>query len=255
MNKKEISRYTLGIIEGVETRTIKNQYELGTLYEKIQKYNSNPKNPYFLGKIRIFGNGIIEFKKYRKITEPSTLEKIDMLTTMYKNDYDLKKVYSINTKTPHKLEVLYRFNKDIRTLPVIYKESKSYIDRNFLKQYINNIFIVTPELLSSILDNDQIQYACRTNIEEYESLFALREQLLYNANADITRFSKFYSSFITQGGKFNYFNFRLLGVEFMNQDNQKFKQEETPEQLIMSELEKLNAREDYEDAKLKLTEY
>ena len=67
MNKKEISRYTLGIIEGVETRTIKNQYELGALYEKIQKYNSNPKNPYFLGKIRIFGNGIIEFKKYRKI--------------------------------------------------------------------------------------------------------------------------------------------------------------------------------------------
>ena len=57
---------------------------MGELLNNIQKYNNNPKNPYYLGKVRILGSGVVEFKKYKKITEPSTLEKIDMLTTMYK---------------------------------------------------------------------------------------------------------------------------------------------------------------------------
>lgn len=254
MNKKEVNRYTLGIVEKIETRKLHDRFELGELLNNIQKYNNNPKNPYYLGKVRILGSGVVEFKKYKKITEPSTLEKIDMLTTMYKNESALKKAYNIKPNNTHRIEILYRFNKDIRTLPIIYKESKSYIDRNFLKQYVNNTFAVTPDLLSNILDSEQIEGACRTNRDEYDNLFALREQLKYNPNADISRFSRFYSSFITQGGKFNYFNFRLLAVEFMEQDNLKFKVEE-PEQLIMKELELLEEKEKYEDAKLKLTEY
>lgn len=255
MNKKEISRYTLGIVDRVETRKLANSFELGELIDNIQKYNSNPKNPCFLGKIRILGNNIVEFKVFKKISEPSTLEKIDMLTSMYKNDSELKKAYNI--KNNHNIVILYRYNKDIRNLPVVYKESRSYINREFLKQYVNNTFTITPDLLSSILDNDQIEASCRTNIEEFDNLYALRETLKYNPNADISSFSKFYSSFITQGGKFNYFNFRLLGMEFKKQDELLFEdnKEETPEQIIMKEYKMLEDREDYEEAKLKLTEY
>lgn len=269
MNKKEISRYTIGIIDKIETRKLQDRFELGKLIDNIQKYNNNPKKPYFLGNLRILGGGIAEFKRYKKITEPSTLEKIDMLTTMYKNDTELKKAYNINTNNTHRIEILYRYNKDIRTLPIVYKDSKSYIDRNILRQYVGNIFAITPELLTSILNNEQIEGACRTNRDEFDSLFALREQLNYNPNSDITSFSRFYSSFITQGGKFNYFNFRLIGMEFKEQDNFKTKEEtpeeiiqkelkrleEEPEQLKMEELQRLEDKEDYESAKLRLTEY
>lgn len=254
MNKKEISRYTLGIIDKVETRTFSSQYEIGELLDKIQKYNGNPKNPYFLGKARILGNNIIEFKRYKKITEPSTLEKIDMMTTMYDNESLLKKSYGINNN--HNIVILYRYNKDIRDLPVVYKKDKNYIDRRFLIHSVNNFFEVTPSLLSTILDSEQIEASCRTNIEEYDRLFALRETLKYNPNADITAFSRFYSSFITQGGKFNYFNFRLIAMAFM-EENRKLelsnKEQETPEQLIMKEYKRLELKEDYEETKLKLT--
>ena len=75
MNKKEVNRYTLGIVEKIETRKLHDRFELGELLNNIQKYNNNPKNPYYLGKVRILGSGVVEFKKYKKITEPSTLEK------------------------------------------------------------------------------------------------------------------------------------------------------------------------------------
>lgn len=256
MNKKQVNRYTLGIVVGIETRQFTNQYDLGEFFDKVQKYNSNPKNPFFLGKVKLHGNGLVEFKKYKKITEPSTLEKIDILTTMYDSQSDLKKTYGISTNNTHPIEILYRFNKDIRTLPVIYRKNKDYINRNFLRQFVNNTFAVTPELLTSILDNDQVEASCRTNIEDFDNLFALREKLSYNPNSDITSFSRFYSSFITQGGKFNYFNFRLLGTIFMKEDERKFSQADTtPEQLIIKEIELAEKREAYEEAKLKLTEY
>lgn len=257
MNKKEINRYTLGIVVGVETRHVSNNYELTELYNNISKYNSNVKNPFFLGKPKVDGSGVVEFKKYKKITEPSTLEKIDILTTMYKSDPELKKALKINTNNTHRLEILYRYNKDIRTLPIVYKEDKSYINRNFLKDYINSPFLVTPEILTDILDSERVSAACRTNIEDFDALFPLREKLIYNPNADTTAFNKFYFSFITQGGKFNYYNFRLMGILLMEYEKRMLalKPKEEPEQLVMKEIELMEEREKYEEAKLKLTNY
>lgn len=257
MNKKEINRYTLGIIVGIETRHVTNNYELTEIYNNISKYNSNPKNSFFLGKPKVHADGVVEFKKYKKITEPSTLEKIDMLTTMYKNDTELKKTLKISTNNTHRIEILYRYNKDIRSLPIVYKEDKNYVSRNFLKDYINSPFLVTTDLLTDVLDSDRISSACRTNIEDFDALFPLREKLQYNPNTDVTPFSKFYFSFITQGGKFNYYNFRLMGVLLMENDKRKFalEQKEEPVQLVMKEIELMEEKEKYEEAKLKLTNY
>lgn len=219
---KKVNRYTLGIKEEFVTKSL-SKYTAREIVDYITEYNSNPRNPYFLGNIEFnYNMGIATYYKFKKITEPSTLEEIDIMTSKYENDYELKQVYNIS-KNNHDIVIMYRYNKDIRTLPVIYKKynyllgislenNKYYLGKNKRKLErelsLNSDKI---EFINMILSEGRIEQGARESVEDFDRLYALRDALRSkNPSVPKEYLVDFYKKFIYEKGTFNYFNYRLI---------------------------------------------
>ncbi len=262
MPKEEIKRYTISIIEKISSRRVKTEEELRKLLSQIDKYNSKDTNPYFIGNIEINrSNGIVTFTQYKKITERTTLENIDKVTSYYRNDFDLKTLYNVDYKNRHPLIITYRSNKQIRVLEIVYKAKSKYLDRSYVKQkYIE--YASDMDFINKILKNKQIEASFTNNLDDFDILFKLREELKYELPAiiDKTPMYKFYSSAITKNGKLNYFNFRLLGM-LLKEYEKDIKEEEIEEepkeiigQLSLEEFVMEDLREKWEEAKIMVTQ-
>lgn len=261
---KKVNRYTLGIKEEFITKSLR-KYKVRELIDYITEYNNNPKNPYFLGNIEFnYNMGIATYYKFKKVTEPSTLEEIDLMTTKYENDYELKQAYNIN-KNNHEIVIMYRYNKDIRTLPVIYKkysyllgisleDNKYYLGKNKKKLekelYLNSDKL---EFINMILSEGRIEQGSRESIEEFDKLYALRESI----KLEITKVPKeylidFYKKFIYEKGSFNYFNYRLILTTYIKYIRSLEKKPTTSyeEQLFLEGMDINELRDFYEELKI-----
>lgn len=263
MSKKKVNRYTIAQVVGVETRKVTSQKDINELLQKIQKYHNNPKSPFFIGDIDInCKEGIVTFRKYRKITNPCTLKEIDDWTTSLDSDHDLKEFYNTNRRNNHPFVIVYRSNKRIKTLPIFYKKNAKYLHMDYFEdcmfKYSRDI-----EFIDLILDDKQIESCVRTSIDEYDKLFGLRESLSYNKrpNTSLKILKEFYAAFIKEGSSFNYFNFRLLVVLLKRYEDRINPEPEEDEektevfgQMMIEEYLMQEIRDMYEEAKLLITE-
>ena len=191
-------RYSIVIKTGVETRSLK-KYSKEEIINLISKYKSDIKNKYFLGDINFnYKEYIVTFNKYLKVSMPSTLEEIDHTTLGFINERELRNFYNVSYKNNHKLVVLYRSNRDVKTLPIFYNKDKKFLSAkelpNMLKSYARDI-----EFIKSLINNKEIESSSR-------------DSLKYNDKemVSVTPLIAFYDKFINEKNKFNYFNFRLI---------------------------------------------
>ena len=268
MEKRVVKRYTIGIKENIETRPLDDKETIRYLKEEIKKYNNNPKNPYFLGDFNVdYQRKIITFVKYKKLTIPSTLEEIDNSTINFNGDYELKELYGVNPRNPRELTILYRANNTIKTLSLFYKKNTKYLSREYVKDEYYRL-ARDEKFLTLLLNNKQIEYSSRDSIEDFDNLYILREELEYKnpAIVNISYMIKFYNSFISEGGKFNYFNFRLLASllisynEILSKDEKTEIVEEHPTQdevfgqMMIEDILMSDLKDAYEEAKLMVGE-
>lgn len=261
MNKK-INRYRIAQISGIETRPLKNEAYLKELLNNIEKYNNNQKNPFLLGNIEINRREkIITFKKYKIIRNASTLESIDECTTGLKNEHELKLLFGTNLRNHHPIVIVYRANKQIKTLPIIYKKHKEYLDRNYIKSLLIK-HGKCYEFITNILENKQIESNARDSLDDFDTLYSLRESIKTNfpLNINLSPLLRFYTSFITdsKNKKFNYFNFRLLSILLIDYESEtkeeKIEREEIIGQTKIKEYVITELRELMEELKMALFE-
>ncbi len=211
MANKGQNRYTLVQYVCEEKRNINNKEQVSILFEHIDEYNKKKSNPYYLGDIRVNkALHIITFKKYLKVSNASTLEKIDLMSTIYQDEMELSKYYAKNNSPFY---IAYKVNKRLKLLPVIYNKDKKYINRNYVKYaYINSC---DGNLVSSIIQSKDV------NIEYISAfgLYEIREKLKMNKSVNISSLIYFYNYYVSKGGKFNYFNFRTLGLILREYEN------------------------------------
>lgn len=107
--------------------------------------------------------------------------------------------------------VLYRSNRDVKTLPIFYNKDKKFLSAKelpiMLKSYARDI-----EFIKSLINNKEIESSSRDSIDEFDLLKSLRDSLKYNDKemVSVTPLIAFYDKFINEKNKFNYFNFRLI---------------------------------------------
>lgn len=254
--KKKINRYTIGIKVGIESR---NKYTLDELKELIYNYNSETKNNYFLSNIRREHSKLL-FDKYKKVTINTTLEEIDKTTIKYNNDFELKELFNINPRTPHKMVILYRSNKEIKELDIIYKKYKYLLNKVIFEEdmmkYSKDI-----NLINRILNNKLIEYSSRKSIDQFDYLRVLRDNLRNELPALVNTYPlhRFIDSYLYEDGKFNYYKFRLLLITFINylKDIQKEEKEvtykEVEGQLMFEDMAMKELKDHYEELKENLT--
>lgn len=263
MNKKKVNRYTIAQAVGVEVRRFSSKKDIDDLLNNIQKYHDNPKNPFFIGDIDInYKEGIITFRKYKKITNPSTLKELDRWTVNLNSDHDLKETYDTDRRNNHPFVIVYRSNKRIRILPIFYKKSAKYLTISYFTESISK-YVRDLDFINLILEDKQIESCVRTSIDEYDKLFALRESLKYNKKENVSPriLKEFYQAFVSENDDFNYFNFRLLAVLLKKyEDRINPEPEETEKrteifgQMMIADYLMQEIRDMYEEAKLLITE-
>jgi len=263
--RKIVNRYTIGQLDRIEVRQIKSKEYITEILENIEKYNNNPKNSYFLGDVQINRHAkIITFKRYKKLSVPCTLAEIDKSTTYFRSEHNLKLLYGLDLKNHHPLLILYRANKKIKTLPIIY--DKKYIDREYVSEKIMS-YGTDINFLNRILNNELIKSSTIQSIDDFDNLYALRETLKFELSPLVSLHSlkSFYNSFITDGKKdFNYFNFRLLSLilkeyedeynKTETEDNTEEQNEEIPGQMMMSDYANLILKSTYEELEIMITD-
>lgn len=260
------NRYRIAQVESVETRKINGNGYVQELLLKIEDYNGNHKNPYLLGDVEVnYQEHIVTFKKYRKITELATLEKIDESTINFKSDYELKQLYGLDPKNNHPLIIAYRASKQIRLLEIVYKEKKDYLDRTYVRKHFVELGRDI-DFVKKVLTCKKIVSSSRNSIDDFDYLSALYTSLKHNnpAVVSVVPMGRFYNSFVNEGGKFNYLNFRLLAIlvkeheEKLQKEMEKLREEELEEpkeeqvfgQMMMQEYADAILRDVYEELQM-----
>ena len=250
----KVNRYSIGIKAGVETRSFK-RYSTSEIKRLIAKYDDDAKNKYFLGNLVFhYSEGYAEFTKYLKVTMPSTLEEIDKFTTRFNNDFELKTNYDVDLRNNHKLVIMYRAKKDIRTLPIYYKKDKDLLNRGMLEKTLRES-ARDIEYIDSLIKSKELMSSSRDSIDEYDLLRCLRDSLKYNnpALVSISPLINFYHKFINEKGKFNYFNFRLMASTLKSYLNiPEAVNEEIYGQTMFKDMALEDLRSIYEDMQISL---
>jgi len=268
------NRYRIAQCEGIETRKIKNYKDVEELKANINKYNNKTSNPFLLGDIDYdLRTSIFTFRKFKKISEATTLEAIDKSTVNFKSSFELKRIYNSDMQNNHPFVIIYRAAKTIKLLPIIYEKNKKYLD----KRYVFEEFIELGRdinFVSKLINSQAIRTSSRTSIEDYDNLYILRDVLKHElpAAVNLSPMHKFFKSFTYEGGKFNYFNYRLLAMlvkeqQELYEEEQKNKLEELEEkeqaqesiepilgQMILPEFANMVLKDTYEELKLGLIE-
>ena len=218
MEEKVVRRYSIIQDANIETRYPSNKTELDILLKKIKSYNGKKTNPLFCGNVNIenYYNGsyIVDIKKYKKITMPSTLQELDEFTTSLDNSARLKEMY--NVKSERSLYIGYRNQNDIKKLPILYKDDKKYIQ----VEYVRNEFIKRCFQLDFIYDifNDKFINSLRNKklYEQLDILMATKEKIkanVYNIDMIISPAHSVFREIIYKDGELNYNNLRYLGCK------------------------------------------
>ncbi len=255
MSKKETKRYTISVLEKIETQKIGEEETLTSIQNKIEKYNSNSKKRYIIGDIILDSEKqTITYKKYKKLSIRTTLPLIDKMTTRLQSEKQLKYIYSVNTQNPNPVVITYRASKQVRELTIIYEPDKKYLDPNYVLskyiEYINNL-----DFINKILNNKQIETNTGLYLDRFERLNRIREALIQGiTEVNKTFMYSFYFTFVKKGNNFNYYNFRLLAcllMEFEQEHNLvQTPVEETYEQLIMENYLVGTSTSTWEDIKI-----
>lgn len=274
MSKKgPANRYRIAQCEGIETRRIKNIRDIEELKEHINKYNNKSSNPFLLGDINYdLRTGIFTFRRFRKISEATTLDTIDKSTVNFKSSFELKRIYNSDMKNNHPFVIIYRAAKTLKILPIVYEKNKKYLD----KRYVLEEFIELGRDISfvnKLINSQAIRTSSRTSIEDYDNLYILRDVLKHElpSTVNLSPMHKFFKSFTYEGGKFNYFNFRLLAMLVKEQhelyeeemekhieETEEEKKQESEEpilgQMILPEYANMILKDAYEELKLGVIE-
>ncbi len=283
MKKKVVNRYTLVSLEETVEVHFRNKYTLYEIRKEISENNKNNKSKYFLGDLIVDEpNKTIRYKKYKKLASPSTLEKIDKLTTSFEDEKTLLKHINSNLNLNKIISpmIVYRANGQIRFLKVIYKEYENYINK---KEALSKFIKVGDEIefLNSVLKNKQIISHTRNCINELDNLYVYRDNLKYSEyKVSKEPLTSFYYAFIYDEGHFNYFKFRLLMSAVINYEEwwkelldelgelekeaevleeivsspKELKQETEMEQLILPEFQRDLMRSQLEEEKIAITQ-
>ena len=260
-NKKQQKRYTIILESGFEIRNHIGQKYLKELKQKVYEYNSNPKNPYYFGKFQIDENKKqIIIPKYKKITIKTTLEEIDNSTTNFKGEHELKTLYNIDVKNPRHLYIAYRADKEVRLLPIIYKNNKKYLDKTYLKKQYSDLGRDI-NFLNKLLNDKEIEHTAITSYGDLDYLYALKEKVKHELPAlvDTYPIEKFFDTFVSEKGKFRYFNLRLLTNLIIEYNKETDKEElENDEEIIgqmaIEDMCMKYLRDLYEDMKIAVAE-
>ena len=218
---KQVKRYVLGILVSIETRKI-NETDcfLEDILTLIEKYNDNKANPYYLGDIKIDRKkGIITFKKYKKLTDMRTLKDLDKLTLNYNNEAELLRNLNISIDSNNPVLIMYRGQKTIKYLHVLYNKDRKYLDQGFVSSH----FIENGrsfDFLTFLFSKNHF-FKTAKNYDELEGLYNLRRDIMNNIPAliSLTPMINFYNAFIAKNDKYNYFNFRMLGTLLKEYDS------------------------------------
>lgn len=240
MSKNKPKRYTVVLEDGYEIREYVSETKLNELKEKVYEYNSNPRNSNYFGNIKLDdSNNQILITRYKKITISSTLEDIDKSTINFNGENELKTLYKIDSRNPRHLYIAYRVNKEIRTLPIVYKKDRRYLRKDILKYEFSELGR-NIDFLNILLKNKLIEYSSVTSYDDLDYLYALRNKLKYvlPASVSIYPMEKFFESFVIEKGKFRYLNFRLIAnlvIEF-NKQLEKDEIEETKDEEVFGQM-------------------
>lgn len=171
--KVNIPRYYLIQSEGEETVYFNNPLDYEKFLQNIKKYNDGLKvnigksyaaergkpNPYLIGNISPDIHGgtyVVNFTKYRKLTEASFLKELDTRTTQLEGEYNLKLFYGLDTSNKRPIQIGYRANGDIRTWEILYKDNKNFIKKEYIRdEYVKRS--TSKQLLNKLIDNETIK--------------------------------------------------------------------------------------------------
>ena len=111
---RKVGRYILVEELNLEKRHLFSYKErVEDLYKKINEYNNKKDNPYFIGDLTFnWKTRTLYYRRYRKITKPSSLNILDDVTTKLENEASLKKKFKI--ENDNILFVAYRVNRKIK---------------------------------------------------------------------------------------------------------------------------------------------
>ena len=193
------NRYTLVYLRKTYSLSIEG-IDVDLVYKHLEEINSKEMS-YFISYIIVDENKkVMTLSIYEKIGERTTLEKIDALTIGKSLEEFIKDKNLPNTV----VRIAYKYNKEIKMLPVIFIDDKQYIDRNFVgssyikkskdKEFIK--FLLTKEIIRETSE--------KTNNESYSIL----EETISNDIDLTTELYYFYLSYINK----SYLNFRNLGL-------------------------------------------
>lgn len=257
---RKVKRYTLVIQSGIETRKYTSNDYYEEIKEKIKKYNSDSKNPYLIGDLKVI-KGYIYFTKYKKITLSSTLNEIDNCTLNFINENELKRMYNLSLSNPRHLLISYRANNEVRFLKIRYSKNKKYFDVNNLR---NEYIKLSKDLkfINFILSNKQIESSCINNYEKFDMLYCYRQQLKKDKDniPSISILLDFFNSFIYEKSSVNYFRKRLLIdtlIEYISltekeQNKQDNYDEITSNQMIIKDYAMSYLKDQYEEMKMQI---
>ena len=233
--------------------------------QAVKKFNSNIKNPYFVGDIHIDKDGIT-YTRYYKITNPTTLEEIDKSTTNFKNKYELKTLYHVEEKTDRSLYITYRAKGDIRTLNIMYQKDKDLINKNYIADRFCDLG-TDINFVNKVLNSNLIECSARDEaFDAFDSLYVLRDKLKYELPALVStlpmrRFFNLYTSN-------NYLHYRQLAALVLNyqkaneelevpeetKEEKKEVKEEVFGQMMIEDYANQILKDQYEDLKIAIGE-
>lgn len=152
--KKELNRYTLVEFLGEEYREYDSFEEYEELLKKIRKYNKNSKNKYLFGNVTyivIDKKIYVTIRRYNKLTQKTTISKIDELTSKT-DEKGLIEYFKSNLKTKINegyepdINIAYlngRESNDINLasirisyIPVLYKEDIKYLSKKYVMKCV-----------------------------------------------------------------------------------------------------------------------
>lgn len=276
MDKKRIvNRYTLvGLEEEIEIY-IKTSKDITDINMEILKNNSKSNSEYLYGDVIIDRyNKRVTYKKYKKLTIPCTLEELDKYILNFPDFESLLNNLGYTSNKIENISIAYKFNKRVKLLQVVYSTHKDYLNRVNAKRKIFKMG-TNKEFITAILKSPTIRANIRLSAYEFDRLFELRNSLKYSIEyADTIILEDFFYKFISEGGKFNYFNFRLLMltlIEFeasnrcMNSESENTQNEplqiekkvasivEGSDQLMLTEFLRAQLRSEKEDGEIDMT--
>lgn len=230
-----VRRYTL-VLEGkIEKRHLFSRKErVEEICKKIEDYNSVRSNPYFIGDL-IFNRKTrtLEYRKYTKISKPSTLSEIDYMTTKLEDESSLKRILHVSDNS--NIFVAYRHSRRLKLLKVFYRDGINYLNEYYLE---NKIMEYSKDInFVKIILNNKLLESFIYSKDQFDKL----KSNLNNNYLNVNDVSDFFFAYVYPKGEKSYFNLRFLSnivreyesTLVKNNENIEEDVEHTPGQIML----------------------